>query len=65
MQHKKIVFDLSKTQPIGNHKFHGGGLYGEIVYKALIETTNNVVAWYNPTLYINQELLDLSKKKGL
>ena len=41
---KKIIFDLSATQPIGNIKFHGGGKYGIVLFKHLCSIEANKVA---------------------
>lgn len=43
---KRIIFDLTSTQPIGTTKFHGGGKYGIAVFKRLIETSHDRVAVY-------------------
>ncbi|AWV98044.1 glycosyltransferase family 4 protein [Arcticibacterium luteifluviistationis] len=49
----KLIFDLTKTQPINGAKFHGGGKYGEIVFKALIKKSPNIIAYYNSKNWLN------------
>lgn len=59
---RKIIFDLTQTQPIGGSKYHGGGRYGEIVFLALVEGLKAVIGYYNKALYINPEILETCKK---
>ncbi len=35
---KKLLFDFSSVQPVGTSKRHGGGKYGEIVFKRILES---------------------------
>jgi len=53
-----ILFDLIATQPMANAKFHGGGLYGEIVFFALSKRVRHLTAIYNGKLYINPKILE-------
>ena len=59
---KKIVFDLTKTQPQLSHnsKFHGGGKYGIAVFRKLADMApERLIAYYNDNCYINEELLKI------
>lgn len=65
MEEIKLIFDLSTTQPIGTTKRHGGGIYGEIVFKKLVELGYKFVCSYNPALWLNPEIENICKKQGL
>jgi hypothetical protein len=52
-----ILFDLTATQPQSEVKFHGGGLYGEVVFFALLKRTKNFIGIYDSKLYINPKIL--------
>ena len=63
---KKIVFDLTKTQSSSDGKFHGGGKYGIVVFKKLVELAHeSIIAYYNKENYINDEVLDLIEKRHI
>ena len=53
---KKLLFDLSVTQPAFTSKRHGGGIYGEIVLKKIIELNYNVIVAYNSSLWLNPDI---------
>jgi hypothetical protein len=61
----KLIFDLTKTQPIGDSKFHGGGKYGEIVFKALIKKTSNIIAYYNSAKWLNPIIKEACSKYNI
>mgnify|MGYP007037154112 CR=1 FL=1 len=45
---KKILFDLTKIQPVNGSKYHGGGKYGVEVFKKLTEMSpNRIVGYYD------------------
>ena len=53
-----MLFDLSVCQPIEDSKFHGGGIYGEIVFKKLVQlSSNNIIAYYSPSKFIDPSVL--------
>ena len=56
---KKILFDLECTQPGKSGKRHGGGRYGEIVFKRIIERGLPVVAFFNSSKWLNPEIKSL------
>ncbi|UBM58076.1 glycosyltransferase [Marinilongibacter aquaticus] len=63
---KKIVFDLTKTQPVGDIKYHGGGRYGEIVFEALANKFFEVVVgFYDSRKWINPKILDICRKRNI
>ena len=43
---KKILFDLTVCQPVGNTKYHGGGIYGFIVLSRLLKEYPQKVSIY-------------------
>lgn len=65
---KRIVFDLTKTQPLLSHnsKFHGGGKYGIAVFRKLAEMApERLIAYYNNELYISKELIHIISEKNI
>ena len=65
MKMKKILFDLQATQPNDSGKRHGGGKYGEIVFKKIVELGYPVLCYYDSSLWINPEVMDLIKEKNI
>lgn len=60
---KKILFDLTKTQPVDGSKFHGGGKYGAVVFKKLVEKAPEKVAmFYNESVYLDPSIEELCMK---
>lgn len=58
----RLIFDLTMVQPLDGNKFHGGGKYGEIVFKQLVHlSSKQVVGYLDPDKYLNPELLALIK----
>lgn len=57
----KILFDLECTQPSDSGKRHGGGIYGEIVLRKLVELGADVTAYYNPEKWLNPEMIKLTE----
>jgi len=53
-----LLFDLTITQPQPKAKFHGAGLYGELVFFALLKRTKNFTGIYDSRLYINPKILE-------
>lgn len=62
---KEILFDLAATQPNSNGKRHGGGIYGEVVFKRIVERELPVAAFYNSSKWFNPEIIKLIKEKGI
>lgn len=62
----KLLFDLTKTQPIADSKFHGGGKYGLVVFKQLVKLApTKIIVYYNDELYIDEECLQIIKENHL
>lgn len=63
---KKILFDLTVCQPYGSSKFHGGGVYGFVVFKALADTfASDLIAYYDDRRYLAPDILSIIKEKGI
>lgn len=60
-----LIFDLSKTQPMSNVKFHGGGKYGEVIFSELIKQKKDIVVYYNANLWINPNIESLIQSNNL
>lgn len=63
---KNILFDLSVCQPLNNSKFHGGGVYGYIVLRSLLqEAPERIVVYADLNRFIVQDVLNLMKEKDV
>ena len=59
----RILFDLAVCQPNGSGKYHGGGVYGIIVFKALAELYHSYISVYlDVNKFISEEALNIIKK---
>ena len=62
----KILFNLTATQPIGKTKFHGGGKYGLVVFKRIVELAPEKIAvFYDKDAYLDENALNIIKKYKL
>lgn len=62
----KILFDLAACQPNRESKFHGGGVYGYIVFRALINAApDKIVAYYRPSRFLDENIQQLLKDKNI
>lgn len=54
----KLLYDLIAIQPSIDSKFHGGGLYGEVVFFALLEKLEylHMYCIYDSTKYLNPQI---------
>ena len=55
----KLLFDLSATQPNASGKRHGGGIYGEIVFKRILELGYRPICYYSASKWLNPEIMSL------
>ncbi len=62
-----LLYDLSATQPSPESKFHGGGVYGEVVFFKLLEYLDkiNLVCYYNAKAYLNPDILTAIKNYNI
>lgn len=58
-----LLYDLSATQPSPESKFHGGGVYGEVVFFKLLEYLDKIklVCYYDSKLYLSLDILEAVK----
>ena len=61
----KLLFDITATQPIGSNKRHGGGKYGEIVIRRMLERSVPLVCYYDSSLWLNPETEELIKSSNV
>ena len=62
---KKILFDLDATQPAKDIKRHGGGIYGEIVFRRLVEKNIELDCFYDSSKWLNPEIKDLCEQSNI
>lgn len=63
---RKVLFDLTATQPFGASKRHGGGRYGEIILKRIIDRKLLIECYYDSNRWLNpfiKSLLEDNKIK--
>jgi len=60
-----ILFDLIATQPNSSGKRHGGGKYGEIIFKRIIERKLPVICFYDENKWLNPEIKVLIKNNNI
>lgn len=61
-----VLFDLSVCQPIGSSKFHGGGVYGYIVFQHLVDKyPENIGVYYNHQRFLPDDILCLLGENGV
>ena len=61
----KLLFNLECTQPSGTSKRHGGGRYGEVIFRRIVERGLEVSAFYNSSKWFNPELKEIINKYGI
>lgn len=59
---KRLLFDLKSTQPVRQIKRHGGGKYGEVVLRRILERNMPVCCCYDSHKWINPDIIDSLKK---
>lgn len=63
---KRILYDLSVCQPIGNSKFHGAGVYGCIVFAELVKRKKcEVFPYFDSSKFIDESVLDIIREYKL
>lgn len=66
LQMKKILFDLRGCQPNRASKFHGGGVYGYIVLKALIkQAADRLVVYYDAKRFVAPDVVQAMTENGI
>lgn len=65
MKNNMILFDLVATQPSVDSKRHGGGKYGEVIFKRIVERQLPVSCIYDSRRWINPEIRNILKKNDI
>lgn len=66
MKNMKLLFDLTRTQPLGKTQMHGGGKYGIAVFLQLVRMfPEHIAAYYNDALYIDPIVLQTMHEKNI
>lgn len=60
-----LLFDLAATQPNTSGKRHGGGKYGEIVLKRILELGFNPICFFDSRRWLNPEIIALLDGHGI
>ena len=61
---RKLLFDLTACQPIGNTSNHGGKEYAEAVFFEMMRKGLDVSGIYDSKVFINPKFADYCKKHG-
>ncbi len=62
----RLFFDLSVCQPNAESKFHGGGVYGMIVFMKLVEmNATAIVAYYYPSRFLDKNIKKVIEEKHI
>lgn len=62
---RTVLFDLLSSQPNDGAKRHGGGRYGEVVLKRIIERGLSVSCFYDSSKWLNPEIENLTKSHNV
>lgn len=64
---KKLLFDLSVCQPNKESKFHGGGVYGFIVFEACAQKIggDNIIAYLDSSRYVDPSITRIIHNKTI
>lgn len=55
----KILFDLKGTQPTPTTKIHGGGRYGEMIFRRMVERCLPFSCCYDSRLWLNPDIREI------
>lgn len=62
----RVLFDLSVCQPNRESKFHGGGVYGTIVFKRLAQiSAKSLACYYFSSRFIEPSVIELIDDLGI
>lgn len=61
----KLLFDIEATQPHKSGKRHGGGRYGEVVFKRIVERHLPVCVYYDSHNWLNPEIKEIIDNFGI
>ena len=63
-----LLYNLVAVQPIHSAKFHGGGSYGEVVFRALLEHLDEkckLFCAYDGKKYLDPDIIAACKERGI
>lgn len=61
----RLLFDLTVTQPSFNSKRHGGGIYGEIVLRRILQRGLEIEIYFDSTRWLNPQIKQLIEDYGI
>ncbi|MCD7924375.1 glycosyltransferase [Bacteroides sp.] len=61
----RLLFNLEVTQPRHGAKRHGGGKYGEVIFKRIVERNLPMAACYDSRKWLNPVVKELAGKYGV
>lgn len=62
---KSVLFNLAATQPMYGTRRHGGGIYGEIVLRKIVELGRRVIVAYDSRHWLNPEMKALCEDNSV
>lgn len=62
---RRVLFDLTATQPSVDSKRHGGGKYGEIVLKRIVERGLDVECFFDSNRWLNSDIKSLLEARDI
>ena len=60
-----LLFDLAATQPNTSGKRHGGGKYGEVIFKRIVDRKLNVYCIYDSRKWFNPHIMEIIEKNQI
>lgn len=61
----KLLYSLEAIQPEGASKVHGGGKYGEVVFRRMVERGIPFAIYYDSDRWILPEILEICRKNSI
>lgn len=62
---EKVLFDLKGTQPTKTTKIHGGGRYGEMIFRRIAERSIPFSCCYDSRLWLNPDIKQIIDKHNI
>lgn len=62
---KMVLYNLAATQPVSGSKRHGGGIYGEIVLRKIVEQGRRVIVAYDSQRWLNPDMRSLCETNSV
>lgn len=61
----RLLFDLKACQPVGTTKRHGGGIYGEIIFRRIVERELPVACFYDSRKWISPDIMSIIRRNRI